>query len=148
MSKSNTLYRPRYETFYERQVIDQLTYVNHYLPTRSHYPIRHLRIRETHLVPSNYRGREWYSCPACKHVFIEELGDYIYTYHPDSLNLNSCFIKFDRKKWKKAVHCCSKKCLTNEATKFAIKSITEQGKIAIRTRKIRADIREVIEKFH
>lgn len=35
-----------------------------------------------------------------------------------------------------------------EATKFAIKSVTKQGKIVIRTRKIRSDIREVIEKFH
>lgn len=148
MILTGTFTTPSHQTLYERRVIEQLTYSNYYIPTESHYPIRLLRIREKHLVPSNYRGREWYLCPGCEHVFIEEFGDYSYTYHPHGLNLNSSFIKFDRKKWKKAVHCCSKECLLKEATKFAIKSVTKQGKIVIRTRKIRSDIREAIEKFH
>lgn len=132
----------------ERQAIEQLTYSNHYLPTKSHYPIRLLRIKEKHIVPSCYQGRQWQLCPSCKQLFIEDLGDYSYTFHPKSTKLNSRFIHFDRKEWKEVVHCCSKECLTKAATRFAIKSVTEQGRLVIQVRKIREDIKEVIETFH
>lgn len=148
MSLTSTYDRPKFNTFYERQVIEQLTFSNHYFPTKSHYPIRLLRIKEKHIVSSNYQGRQWHFCPACKQLFIEELGDYTYIFHPHGTNLNSSFIRFDRKEWKKAVHCCSKECLTKAAARFAIKSVTEQGRIVIQVRKIRGDIKEVVEKFH
>lgn len=148
MNLTSTYDRPKFKTFYERQVIEQLTYSNHYLPTKSHYPIRLLRIKETHIVPSKYQGRQWQLCPSCKQLFIEDLGDYTYTFHPHTTNLNSSYIHFDRKEWKKPMHCCSKECLTKAAARFAIKSVTEQGRLVIQVRKIREDIKEVIETFH
>lgn len=148
MNLTSTYDRPTFNPFYERQAIEQLTYSNHYLPTKSHYPIRLLRIKERHIVPSIYQGREWRLCPSCWQLFIEELGDYTYTFHPHSSTLNSSYIHFDRKEWKEVVHCCSKECLTKAAARFAIKSVTEKGKLVIHVRKIREDIKEVIETFH
>lgn len=148
MIQTKILSAPKYNSFFERQAIERLLHLNHYFPTKSHYPIRRLRIKEKHIVPSNYQDGQWHLCPGCKHAFLEELRDYIYSYHPSNLNLANNFIRFDRKKWENAVYCCSKECLTKVVVRFALASVTDQGKKFIHMRRIRMDIKEVIENFH
>ncbi|MBU5359583.1 hypothetical protein KQI58_00665 [Enterococcus raffinosus] len=148
MIQTRTLLAPKYHSFYERQAIERLLYSNNYFPTKSHYPIRRLRIKEKHIVPSNYKERKWHLCPGCDKLFIEDLGDYVYSYHPNNMNSVNGLIKVKRKEWKTAIHCCSKECLYQEVVKFALSSVTNQGRKIIKTRRIRTDIKEVIDKFH
>lgn len=139
---------PEVYTFREQKILDYLVFLNEHYPTASRYPVRLLRIKEKRIVPSHYPGRRWYLCPNCKHVFLEDLGDYTYSYRPHAINLIGTYFVYEDWKHKKAIHCCSKSCLAGATVKFAIESLTEEGKKYIHLSNIKLDINTIIEKFH
>lgn len=148
MIQKERSFHPHIYTFQEQKKLDHLLFLNEHHPTMSHYPVRLLRMKEKRLVPSNYTGRRWYLCPNCQHVFLEALGDYSYTFRPHPINLMGTYFTFDHRNYKKSIHCCSKECLARTTVKFALKSLTDEGKEYIHTRKIRFDIHAIIKKFH